>query len=358
MVNNYAELAALDKDKFIENGADASFFQWLESKGTNYSCYEQFLKGQTEQQMINKKIDIVRTIIYSLQCPFTFIYFYWTLLILFLHKFNFKKPIMKLILLHYILRTLGDIFNQLGELFNNYYTTNIHYEFSPPTYDCKNYAMHPFKWFMTRQISTILWYSGEIIGDWYPLLRTHAIVKNNRLILLVYATCGIFNFSKILLILLHLSYNPAKMYTNEGAFDDDKSIKFYSYYYIIQFFIIFTSVIYDLSVYFVLKKAIFKKKNYDIGFLKKFKNLSEYRILISCFFSIIFLPIIAVTIIIKFYTLLKNNLRALDFSFEETRMMITNIQYYMIFIDQILLICYRDQSIQSNSNQNQNQNSN
>jgi len=104
MVNNYHELALKDRGKFIENGADAGFFQWLSSKGTNYTCYEEFLKGRTEQQLMNDKISIVRTIIYTLQTPFTFTYFYWTMLVFILHKFNFKKPIMRLILYHYIFR--------------------------------------------------------------------------------------------------------------------------------------------------------------------------------------------------------------------------------------------------------------
>jgi len=104
MVKNYKELALRDRNKFIENGADAGFFEWLGSKGTNYSCYEEYLKGRTEQQMINVDISNIRTIVYALQCPFTFKYFYWTLLVFILHKFNFKKPVMKLILCHYIFR--------------------------------------------------------------------------------------------------------------------------------------------------------------------------------------------------------------------------------------------------------------
>ncbi|KAL6628331.1 hypothetical protein U3516DRAFT_809296 [Neocallimastix sp. 'constans'] len=355
MVKNYKELALRDRNKFIENGADAGFFEWLGSKGTNYSCYEEYLKGRTEQQMINVDISNIRTIVYALQCPFTFKYFYWTLLVFILHKFNFKKPVMKLILCHYIFRTLGDICNQLGGLYNNYYSTQIHYPKGlPPTYECKNNAMHPFKWFISRQVSTVLWYVGEIFGDWYPLLRTKAVVKNNKLIWFVYGTCGIFNFSKILLIILHVLHSPTKLYNDRGAYDDDNSTHFYSLYYINQFSIIIASVIYDISVYFVLKRTIFKNNKFELGFLKKFKNLSEYRILISSLFSIIFLPIISVVIIIKYYVLNDDNYRALDFNFETTRIMITGVQYYMIFIDQILLICYKDQSSYINSNSSSN----
>ena len=33
---------------------------------------------------------------------------------------------------------------------------------------------------LTRQICSILWYVGEITGDWYPLLRTSDVVKNSK----------------------------------------------------------------------------------------------------------------------------------------------------------------------------------
>jgi len=304
-----------EKYKFIENG-HAGYFQWLGSKGTNYTCYYQYMDSLSQQQKMNMKISTVRTIIYAIQCPFSFTYFYWTLLVFILHKFNFKKPIMRIILYHFILRTLGNIFDKLGQLYNNYYSTGIHYEKEEPYYDCKNNTMHPLKWLLSRQIATFLWYTGEIIGDLYPLLRTRAVVKDSKLIWLVYIACGIFNASKISHIILHLSYSAGSLYNNEGAYDDNKSTRFYSWYYIIQFIIICSSIIYDMSVYFVLKRCIFRKTNYNFGFLKKFKYLSEFRILISSLISIIFLPIISVTIFLKFYYL-KKNLAALDFSFEE-----------------------------------------
>eukprot|EP00833_Pecoramyces_ruminatium_P014680 jgi/Orpsp1_1/1188712/evm.model.d7180000066661.1 len=340
-----------ERYRFIENGAQASYFQWLRSKGTNYTCYYQYMDSLSKQQKINMKISFVRTIIYALQSPFSFTFFYWTLLVFIIHKFNFKKPIMKLILYHFILRTLGDMFDKIGSIYDNYYSTGIHYEKEEPYYDCKNNTMHPLKWLLTRQIAVFLWYSGEIIGDWYPLLRTRAVVKNSKLIYLVYITCFIFNASKISLIILYISNNAGSLYNNEGAYDDKKSVNFYAHYYIIQFTVICTSIIYDFSVYFVLKRCIFKKNNYSFGFLKKFKYLSEFRILISSLISIVFLPIISVTIILKFYYLRKN-LNALDFSFEETRKLISNVQYYLIFIDQFLLFCFKDEASNSTSYMN------
>eukprot|EP00833_Pecoramyces_ruminatium_P002971 jgi/Orpsp1_1/1177003/evm.model.c7180000059787.1 len=92
----------LDKSRFIENGANASYFQWLYSRGTNYTCYENYVNGLSEQDIINRKIENTRIIVYALQRPITIIFFYWTMLVFILHKFNFRKPIMKLILFHYV----------------------------------------------------------------------------------------------------------------------------------------------------------------------------------------------------------------------------------------------------------------
>jgi len=93
-----------DRSLFIENGRKAGYFEWLNSKGTNYTCYQEYLKSLTPESIVDKKIEFTRVIIYTLQKPFTFMYFYWTMLVFVIHRFNFKKPIMRLILYHFILR--------------------------------------------------------------------------------------------------------------------------------------------------------------------------------------------------------------------------------------------------------------
>ncbi|OUM67105.1 hypothetical protein PIROE2DRAFT_5481 [Piromyces sp. E2] len=316
----------LDKKYFIEKGSikDASYFQWLSSKGTNFSCYDEYMNGLSEQDAINNKIENIRIIIYALQRPITFI-------------------------------SLGDVFDKLGDLFRHYYTNENLYENGALSKTrCKVDEMHPLKWLITRQLSTVLWYVGEIIGDWYPLLRTHAIVKKTKAIFAVYITCAIFNLSKVALIVLHLSRSAGGLYNEDGAFDNVKSSRFYAKYFYIQMTIIYASFFYDVSVYVVLRKCVFHKhkQQYQQGFLKKFKNLSEYRILVSALVSAIFLPIISVAFFVKLYYQ-KKDYWALDFSFEESRIMITSVPYYMIFIDQILLVRFRDEST-ANSNNNSN----
>jgi hypothetical protein len=343
----------LSKSDFIENGAKAGYFQWLSSKGTNYTCYEQYASGLSKIDIYNNKIEDIRIVIYALQRPFTFMYFFWTILVFVIHKFNFRKPIMRLILYHFLLRSLGNVIDKLGELFRFYYTNEILYEGDVILKSrCKTNEMHPLKWLLTRQVCSILWYVGEIIGDWYPLLRTHAVVRNNKSIWIVYITCAIFNFSKVALIILHLSLSAGRLYNKDGALDNKKMDVFYSNYFIIQLVIIYTSFFYDVAVYIVLKRAMFHKDQYRMGFLKKFKSLSEYRMLISAFVSAIFLPIISFTYIAKYYFENHENMHGLNFDFDETRKMVTSVQYYMIFIDQILLTRYRNESSVTNSNSN------
>jgi len=100
------EIEALKSQRkyFIEDPTKASYFELLMSKGTNFTCYIEYLNSLSDEQKINNKITTIRTIIYALHRPIQFVFFYWTVLLIILHKFNFKKPIMKIVLWHFILR--------------------------------------------------------------------------------------------------------------------------------------------------------------------------------------------------------------------------------------------------------------
>ena len=98
-------LELTQKKYFIEsNRVDASYFQWLLSKGTNFTCYIEYLNSLSEEQLVNGKINAVRTVINAFCRIISFPFFYWTILLFVLHKFNFKKPVTKLILCHLIFR--------------------------------------------------------------------------------------------------------------------------------------------------------------------------------------------------------------------------------------------------------------
>jgi len=211
---------------------------------------------------------------------------------------------------------------------------------------------HPLRWLLTRQIGSILWYIGEIVADWYPLLRTRAVVKDKKTIIWVYIACGIFNLSKVVLIGIHLRLTPSQLYNEKGEYDKNRVDMFYFAYWVVQLIIIYTSAIYDLSVYLVLKKSIFSNIRTEFGFIKKFRTISEYRILLSAVVSALFLPIVSVTIIMKFYYYVEFHFHDIDFSFDEVRKIIANVQYYMIFIDQILLLQSKQESSMESSTNN------
>ncbi|KAG4089797.1 hypothetical protein H8356DRAFT_1314382 [Neocallimastix lanati (nom. inval.)] len=334
----------LERKYFIENGAQASYMEWLFSKGTNFTCYLRYLDSLGEEDKLENKIDVIRGIIYSIHRPLQFTFFYWTLLIFILHKFNFKKPVMKIILAHFILRTAGDVLDKIGDLLPRYYANTPVFDSNgleismDCIYDSSAKERHPLKWFITRQLAILFWFTGEIAGDWYPLLRTRAVARDQKSIWLVYFTCGIFNLSKIAIIILHFTFSPTKLYNEKGVYNKEQMNYFYFKYWVIHLIIIYSSVIYDISVFYVLKKYVFKIIKTESGFLKKFKTISEYRIIVSAIISILFLPLISITIIFKFYYLNKYHYHDLNFSFDEIRQSIANVQYFMIFIDQILLI--------------------
>ncbi|KAL6609074.1 hypothetical protein U3516DRAFT_596115, partial [Neocallimastix sp. 'constans'] len=337
----------LERKYFIEsNRSQATWIQWVTSKGTSFDCYVQYLDKLSQEDRIDNKIEFIRTIIYALHKPFQFTFFYWTILVFILYKFNFKRRIMKIILIHLILRSLGDILDKFGDLFPRYYSYK-----EDGTCDMGNAMteMHPFKWVLTRQIGSVFWYTGEIVADWYPLLRTREIVKNPQSIWFVYVTCIIFNLSKVVLIILHFFLRPSDLYGEDGVFRLEHVHMFYFIYWIIQLFIIYASVFYDISVYTVLKKYTFQIINSQISFVKKFKTFSEYRINVSLLIGIFFLPLFSISVGMKFYYYFSKNYHSLEFSFEELRRSVANLQYFIIYIDQILL-SYSDEGSKMTNN--------
>eukprot|EP00833_Pecoramyces_ruminatium_P016455 jgi/Orpsp1_1/1190487/evm.model.d7180000079333.1 len=354
-----------DRKYFIENGESASYFRWLSSKGTNFTCYQDYMSQleNDRERKINNRIELVRTIIYALQKPIQFSFFYWTILILIIYKFNFKNKIIKIIIFHFIFRSLGDMVDKFGGLMPHYFGNIEVVNSNNQTiyvcdYDSTAPERHPLKWVFTRQLGCILWYTGEIFADWYPLLRTREIVYKKTSIWYIFVTCGLFNISKIATIIYHFTLSPTELYdSNTGAFNQHRVKMFYFDYWIIQLIVIIASIIYDISIYYVLKKYSFQIKNSRYGFVKNFQHFSEYRICVTVIIGIIFLPLISVAIILKFYYYKKDKFYNLDFSFDETRTIITNLQYFIIYIDQVLLSYSKVNNNNNDINNNNNNNS-
>jgi len=239
--------------------------------------------------------------------------------------------------------------DKFGELKSHYFSNKIILDDNDnETIVCNYHSLqpyqHPLRWFVTRYFGTILWYVGEMAVDWYPLLRTKAVVKDERSIKYVYLACGIFNFTKILLILYHFTLSPKEIYNENGVYDDNRIKNFYYYYWMIQLSIIYSSFIYELTVFMVLKKNIFNKLKTENGFLKKFRSISEYRIFFTAAISVTLLPAISVSVILHCMFYAKNIYQNIDTTFEDIRKIIANVEYYMIYIDQILLLYAKEKT--------------
>ncbi|ORX49335.1 hypothetical protein BCR36DRAFT_353800, partial [Piromyces finnis] len=250
---------------FIENGREASNIEWLFSKGTNFTCYLEYMSNQkfiSNEEKLNNSIEDLRIILYTLTRPFQICFFYFTLVVFILHKFNFKKPIMKIILVHYIFRSLGNALDRLGSIMSHYFANTPTYDIQGNVvgYECifeaERFEMHPLRWFITRHLATAFWYVGEIVADWYPLLRTKMLLKGEKSMFLIYLTCGLFNFTKIVLIIYYISLGPSKLYDKHGVFDKNLLNVFYYNYWIIQLMVLYTSIIYDITVFMILKKKL------------------------------------------------------------------------------------------------------
>jgi len=234
--------------------------------------------------------------------------------------------------------TLGNIVDKLGNLMPHYFSNKIVDDSNTCVVNVVSPERHPLRWFLTRQLGCLFWRTGEIAADWYPLIRTNAVAKGQKSMWIIYITIAFFNLTKISLIILHFTLSPKMLYNADGEYDKKKVDLFYFKYWIIQLIIIYSSMIYEFSVYFVLKRNLSKITHIRSGFLKKFKAYSEYRIFISAIISVIFLPIISIAIVLKYFYYFQYSYHDLNFSFEEIKQSISNFQYYMIFIDQILLI--------------------
>ncbi|OUM70539.1 hypothetical protein PIROE2DRAFT_1424 [Piromyces sp. E2] len=113
-----------------------------------------------------------KVILSYFQSPF----FLWVVFIVFMNKKNWKRPIMMLLIIHWLFRSTGDLLNKVMDISPGFSVT---------------------KMYIGTAFANVFWSLGEIIGDWYPLLRTKAIVNNKKKIKIVFITCGIYNITKI-----------------------------------------------------------------------------------------------------------------------------------------------------------------
>ncbi|OUM70538.1 hypothetical protein PIROE2DRAFT_1423 [Piromyces sp. E2] len=250
-------------------------------------------------------------------------YFLWVVLILIMNGKNWKRLIMILLIVHWIFRSTGDLLNKTMDI--------------SPGFNAQNM-------YTGCAVANIFWCIGEIIGDWYPLLRTKAIVNNKKKVRIVYFTCIIYNLTKVGSIIFYFLEMPILLYSSDPNVWNEYNLRWWSIVASMQS----ASFLYDLSVIICLKQNLFNQLKYYRSsikntFVERFKRISEFRILISMAVTVIFLPVILIFIFFLFRSFKIKEYTVLDTdAIENIRRIIANINYTLSYIDQILLKCYVD----------------
>eukprot|EP00833_Pecoramyces_ruminatium_P018178 jgi/Orpsp1_1/1192210/evm.model.d7180000091410.1 len=259
------------------------------------------------------------------------IFFPWVCLILLFNMKNWKRPVLLILIGHWFLRSTGDLLRNTLELRTK--EPNLNWPGS-----LKN-------WYISNALANVFWLSGEIIGDWYPLIRLKAITNNSKKIRFIYVTCIIYNIAKIIGMSSYFYGYPIDLRQKDedgNPIDDIIKARFrwWSSVTIIQI----ASFIYDISIIISMKTILFNKiQTYkNIGkntFIIKFKQISEYRIIISMIASLCFLPFVIIFVICLVIQLKQSNKRNINMEtpIEQLRQVVLNFNYTMMYIDQILL---------------------
>jgi len=266
-------------------------------------------------------------------------FFPWVLVVLLLNRNKLKRPVIFILVGFWVFVSIGEILGKSIDI--------LKYDF---------YKYWPFSldnWYIGCAGSYTFRLLGEIIGDWYPLLRVKAISRKKNLII-VYTTCLLFNLSKIFGISCYYIFAPKSL---ERPLQDNGMPKidgfFYKKFYVTWLYLLFvmliTSILYDLSVIYYLKSNLFDKlKEYQAenknNFIEKFKKISEFRIIISLVASFIFLPILLYFLITNIMDINGTNEDIRNKEIESKRDLVVNVNYFFMFIDQILLRFYAERN--------------
>jgi len=272
----------------------------------------------------------------------------WTFLVFVIVGKKWKNAIMYIIIMHYALRYIGNVIENIGKL------RTVKYE----KYDYP--SNEGYMW--NHAVSRVVLYISEIIGDWYLLVRTKAIVKSNKKLKWVYVTCIIYNIVRLSKIYFNFKYVPFK--DNFDPKEDKldfylRKVEYKKNKWICDLLLHTTSIFYDLAVIITLKKNVFVKyNNITHGekkgnfFIANFQRLSVYRIYWTVILSILFSPLIFMFCFTLLYAL--NQVNTLkpeqqiaffqtycnDRDIENIRISIMNVSYILIYVDQIMLRHY------------------
>ncbi|KAG4104470.1 hypothetical protein H8356DRAFT_1369857 [Neocallimastix lanati (nom. inval.)] len=297
----------------------------------------QVILNRGENFTIPLTVDIYQTIYCN--SFFTNQYFVWVCLLLLVNKGNWKRPVIIVLILHWLFRSMGD------------FITN-HRDLLPRKFNQWPYSNEG--WTIPFGVAGIFWYSSEIIGDWYPLLRTKAIVSNSKKIVMIYVICIFYNLVKVAQFFNNITFIPFKEVNGEPS--DISYFQDFGTHAIRQWGIVIlqliVSFIYDLAVIRTFKTQIFNKIKNDMlkknTFITNFKFISEYRIKFSMMATIVSFPFIFGFSFLCVSQMINRRKGEIPMeSAEIIRQCVLNINYTLMYIDQILLRFFVDRNNRS-----------
>eukprot|EP00833_Pecoramyces_ruminatium_P016352 jgi/Orpsp1_1/1190384/evm.model.d7180000078616.1 len=194
-------------------------------------------------------------------------YFPWLCLLLLVSSDNIRRPLIYYAITHWSINTLGDILYQSVFLYKPEFST---FPFSNRAY------------ILSVGISSVLFLLSEILGDWYLLVRTKVLIRNNKKgLIFLYLACVLFNMMKVAEMIIYLRYEPFPTDPNITK-DEGQLMAIYGQRFstvidqrlnvlVLQQI---TSLIYDILVIVILKNNVFTKNEVGLSkntFLNKFK---------------------------------------------------------------------------------------
>jgi len=174
--------------------------------------------------------------------------FPWLLLVLILNRNHWKRPVMLILILYWFLQCTGDHFQNYLDFadIDHYMKQNLEWPYTK------------YYWYVINCIAFVFWGSGEIIADWYPLLRTEAIVNDKKKLRPIYITCILFNISKLSQIIINFVYTPST-FILEDKKGNPELLRYKYTWWLLVVIVQVISLIYDIFVFIYGLWTIFGK---------------------------------------------------------------------------------------------------
>jgi len=260
-------------------------------------------------------VDGISQVIFA---PFNSIFFYFAIIMIVVHKNNIRTNSIKILISHFVLKSLGDSIDRIRSLILN---------------DDDRIYTSSSLWYI-RLVAFVFWVSGDVVGDLYLISRTTPILfppyKRKQLIF-SYISYILLALSKLSVVVYHFLFPYQKIVESGSEYYN----KYWDNYWNIQLITGLLTVIYDIVIYFTMKVDFFDKNIYsEIEENKTWKNyrkMSRLRVkYIAIMSSILFFVIISYKI-----NIIKTHLKA---SFLEYYLsLLMTMAYVMMYIDQILI---------------------